>query len=143
MRRMVPAFALCVLSAGPSLAQTTEAEIAARRAVLERQQQSEEFSLQLDQSQRRLRLPAQGPERAAIDAADLEQVLEQQRLHESQQLRSTLPGASASAYDLERRAQAFNGNAIPVWGPALAPAQRWTPTAEKPRPAWTPTMLGR
>jgi hypothetical protein len=143
MCRIVLGFALCVLSLAQCFAQMTDAQIAASRAVLERQQQSEEFSLQLQQSQRRLQLPPRGPERAAVDAADLEQILEQQQLHDSQQLRSTLPGASASVFELERRAGALTPNGIPVWGPTLAPARRWTPTAEKPRPAWTPTMDGR
>src|SRR4051812_14622614 len=113
MRRIVLGFALCVLSAGQCLAQMTDAQMAASRAVLERQQHSEEFSVRLQQSQRRLQLPPRGPERAAIDAADLEQILEQERLHESQQLRSTLPGASASTFELERRAGALTPNGIP------------------------------
>jgi hypothetical protein len=143
MRSFVVLPALSVLLAAlPAHAQANDAEAAARRAVLERQQQSDAFSLQLQQSQRRFQSPLGTPS-APSDAADLEQRLEQDRLHAWQRLRLALPGAAESAFELERRALMFRATGIPTWGPTLAPAERWTPTAERPRRSWAPTIEER
>ena len=140
MFRALSTFCLVVIC-GCARAQPSDAEIAARRGVLERQQQSEEFSLRLQQSQRRLQAPP--GVRAARDSAELEQLLEQDRLHQSQLLRSPLPGVSDQTFERERRAQALSSSGIPTWGPTLAPVDRWTPTLEKPRRRWTPTIDDR
>jgi hypothetical protein len=137
--RVLPALLLAALAATglPAVAQQTDAEIAARRGVLERQQQSETFALEVMQSQRRLAQPAP-------PAFYLRQRLEEDELHQSQLRRamsSSSSEADASAFERERRALAARfASETPTWGPVLEAPRRWTPTVERAPRAWTPTL---
>jgi hypothetical protein len=116
---------------------------AARRALIERDQQSALFSLQLQQSQQRIDLPAGSPAQAERDRLNLEQQQAQQRLGE-QQLRQLTrsPGYDRARIERERRAQQLQFG-TPSWGPKLEPSPHWTPTLEPtPPPGWTPTLRG-
>jgi hypothetical protein len=98
-----------------------EHELAARRAILERDQQSAAFALQLRQSQ-------------AGVAPDLAwwQQRQQEALHAGPLARPLQPELA----ERERRAQALRFGREPSWGPVLddlgngTPRRRWTPTLE-------------
>jgi hypothetical protein len=124
----------------PPLAAAQEAhELAARRATIERDQQSASFALQLRQSQ-------EGMDYGAA----LWQRLRQENLHGHQLAHASQPAARDIA-ERDRRAQdlAFRGERS--WGPVLTPqpqpgngvpASRWSPTLEPAPRAWTPTLGG-
>jgi hypothetical protein len=139
LRLLIAAVLLC--SSLPARAQH-DPEIAARRALIEREQQSETFSLQLRQSQQKLNLSADSAGRVALDALHLEQ-LHRQELLGQDELRQLTP---LSGYDRARRENARNaqslqfGREAPAWGPSLEAPSRWTPSLERPAHPWTPTL---
>jgi hypothetical protein len=124
-----------LLCAGESQAQS-DAEAAARRGALERQQQSETFSLQLQHSQQKLQLRPESGERLDLDALHLEQQHRQEMLQQEQlrQLTPASPGYDEARSERQRRAQSFEfGTQVPSWGPRLDGPRRWTPTLDPPR----------
>ena len=137
-----------LLCSGMAAAQAPSADV--QRALLQRQQQSEQFSLQLRQSQSILGLPA--AERQKLDASHLQQRQAQEQLHDAQQQQTVLaPEASRAGaeqrFERERRAQDLGFEAPPQRGRADPEAGvRWTPTLEE-RPSagvtWTPTLEKR
>jgi hypothetical protein len=134
----------------PGLAQAQAPPIDVERAVLQRQQQSDRFSLQLRQSQSILGTPAAA--RQKLDASYLEQRQAQEQLHDAQ-LRQTVqdPEASragaAQRFERERRAQDLGFESPPRRGHADSDAGvRWTPTLEDRSSegvSWTPTLEKR
>jgi hypothetical protein len=88
---------LCLLAALPASAQ----DQAVQRALIQRQQQSDAFSLQLHQSQELLAVPASGKQ-----AAESRQFSERQRLDNlnAQQLRDVRPELSPELRPYERQA---------------------------------------
>ncbi len=127
LRTLLLAFAL--LAAFPLRAQD-DAQRATQRALIEREQQSEFFSLQLQQSQRRL--DAGGVNGPALDALQLEQ-RQQRALLDQQQLRQI---TGSPAYDRARNErdraalQLRFSSQTPAWGPVLEP-RHWTPTLDE------------
>jgi hypothetical protein len=123
-------FLLTLVLAAPLHAQ----EDATRRALLERDQQSQRFSLELWQSQQRLR-----DNSPALERQQLNQRLQADRLDQQQLTR--LPQETDGALSYERRSQrfGFEGQA-PRWGPVLNAAKTWSPTLEPPPRPWTPTL---
>ncbi len=120
--------AVALVAAFPLRAQD-DAERATQRALIEREQQSELFSLQLQQSQRRLDAGrVNGP---ALHALQLEQrqqrdLLDQQALQQP----TGSPAYDRARNERERAAQQLRFSAqTPAWGPALQP-RHWTPTLE-------------
>lgn len=119
--------AVTLLAAFPLRAE--DAQRAAQRALVEREQQSELFSLQLQQSQRRLdSARVNGP---ALEALELEQ--RQQRDLLDQQALQQMTGSPAydrARNERDRAAQQLRFSAqTPAWGPVLQP-RHWTPTLE-------------
>ncbi len=132
--------ALCA-SASPFAAAQSDAQRAARHALLERDQQSEAFSLQLQQSQQKLNL-SPGDRRAA-DALHLEQQHRMDALDQEQLRQLVRPlNYNEARMERDRRAQRFEFAAQPSWGPRLEPLplNRWSPSAEPPPRDWTPTL---
>jgi hypothetical protein len=134
------------LACGAAAAQAPSPEV--QRALLERQHQSEEFSLQLRQSQSGLN--ARPEDRGKLDASHLQQRQAQQQLH-AQQQRQVLEDPDAGRagaeqrFERERRAQDSVFGAAPQGRSADPEAgASWTPTLE-PRPpvSWTPTLEPR
>ena len=147
---MAPARATLALLVFPALAAAQAPSVDVERAALQRQQQSDQFSLQLRQSQSVLSLPA--AERRGLDASYLQQRQAQEQLHDTQ-LREAVqqPEASRAGADLrferERRAQDLGLQAPPQRGRADSDAGvRWTPTADDRASdgvSWTPTLEKR
>jgi hypothetical protein len=143
-RRAALALLLC-----PGLA-AAQAQIEADRALLQREHQSERFSLQLWQSQSILKLPAE--ERQKAEASYLQQRQAQEQLHDAQQRQAATQSEDARAgsdqrFERERRAHELDRVIAPQrvradqdarWAPTLeerpAPGVSWTPTLEKRRP---------
>ncbi len=120
--------ALALVASLPARAQD-DAQRAIQRALTEREQQQELFSLQLRQSQTRL-----DPGRvngAALDALQLEQRQLQERLNQQELQQATgSPTYDRARNERERAAQQLRFSAqTPAWGPALQP-RHWTPTLE-------------
>ena len=133
---------------GAAAAQAPRLE--AQRAVLERQQQSDSFSLQLRQSQSLIGVP--GAERQRLDAVYLQQRQDQDQLHDAQQRQAVeQPKASrvgaVERFERERRAQDAGFETPPQRGRGDADAGvRWTPTLEEHSPdgvSWAPTLEKR
>jgi hypothetical protein len=134
----------------PGLALAQAPPVPVERAVLQRQQQSDQFSLQLRQSQSVLGMPA--AERQKLDAAYLEQRQAQEQLHDAQ-LRQAVqdPEASrtgaAQRFERERRGQDLGFETPPQRGRADPDAGvRWTPTLEDRSSegvSWAPTLEKR
>jgi hypothetical protein len=122
----------------PAMAAAQAPSLEAERALLRRQQQSDQFSLQLRQSQSVLGLPA--AERQRLDALYLEQRQAQEQSHDAQVRRSmqdpeALRTGAAERNDREGRAQDLGFETPPRRGRADPDAGvRWTPTLEKRRP---------
>lgn len=140
---------LMALGSVPSHSQP-DPEIAARRAVIERDQQSDAFSLQLRQSQERARLAPRSLQSDAVEVLHREQRARQQALHQEQlrQLSQPRPAGGPEAragerehFARERRAQALEFEAEERSAVIEAP-RRWTPTLEPAPRAWTPTLDG-
>jgi len=132
----------CALLCGPAAAQAPSPEV--QRALLERQQQSEEFALQLRQSQSGLN--ARPEDRPGVDAFDLQQRQAQQQLHAEQQRQSIQdPEASRAGaeerFERERRAQDLRAGP-PAARPdaSLAPLRRCGPDERDGVVTWTPTL---
>jgi hypothetical protein len=146
MTVLAPALGLAVLlAADPGYAQE-DAQIAARRALVERDQQSEAFTLQLRQSQQRARLPPGGADSAALEELHLEQQRRQQTLHQDQLRRLSQPQDVPAALERERFARERRAQALEfeLEGRTAVPEapRRWTPTLEPPQRSWTPTLEG-
>jgi hypothetical protein len=125
------AVAATTAATGPAIAQA-DAELAAQRGSLEREQQSESFALQLRQSQLDLRYPAS-------DGRSLNERQEQQILQDEQLRR--LPHEGTAAMARERQAQQFAfGARPPAWGPSLGAPHKWAPTLEPGPRQWTPGL---
>jgi hypothetical protein len=141
-----------VLALWPALAAAQAPSLEAERAVLQREQQSDRFSLQLRQSQSVVGLPV--PERQKLDAAYLQQRQAQEQSHDAQ-LRQAIQepeGTRAGAVlrsERERRVQDLGFEVSPQrgrgdpdagvrWTPTLiehaADGVSWAPTLEKRRP---------
>jgi hypothetical protein len=139
LRLLIAAVLLC--SSLPARSQH-DPEIAVRRALIEREQLSETFSLQLRQSQQKLNLSADSAGRVALDALHLEQ-LHRQELLGQDELRQLTP---LSGYDRARRENARHAQSLqfgweaPAWGPSLEAPSHWTPSLERPAHPWTPTL---
>ena len=137
-----------LLFPGIAAAQAPSADV--ERAVLQRQQQSAQFSLQLRQSQSTLGVPA--AERPKLDAMYLQQRQAQEQLHDAQ-LRQAAEEPEANRagagqrFDRERRAQDAGFEVPPRRGrPDPEAGVRWTPTLEERSPAgmtWAPTLEKR
>jgi hypothetical protein len=144
LRAALPLFLFPALAA----AQTPSPEV--QRALLQRQQQSEQFSLQLRQSQSVLALPA--AEQQKLDPSYLQQRQAQEQMHDAQQRQAIQePEASragaAERFERERRAQDAGFEVPPQRGrPDPDAGVRWTPTLEE-HPSdgvsWTPTLEKR
>jgi hypothetical protein len=116
----------------------SEAQDTTRRALLERNLQSEAFSLQLQQSQQSLTLPP--GKRGELDSQHLEQRHSQEMLGQQQLQRLASPFSQGEEnMERERRAQQLQF-ATPDWRPTLNAPDRWTPTDEPPPSPWTPTL---
>ena len=145
---MSRAAALALLLALPGIvpAQSRETE----RALLERQQQSDTFSLQLRQSQSVLAVPAS--ERPDLDARYLGQRQAQDQLHDAQlrevvQQPEAMRAGASERYERDRRSQEV-GVATPPQRARPDPdaGVRWTPTLEVRSPdgvSWTPALEKR
>lgn len=142
---MSRAAALALLFALPALAlaQSRETE----RALLERQQQSDRFSLQLRQSQSVLGVHA--AERLDLDARYFGQRQEQNRLHDAQlrevaEQPEAMRAGGPDRYERDRRSQNLGVVTPPQQGrPDPDAGVRWTPTLEDRSPdgvSWTPTL---
>jgi hypothetical protein len=130
-------FPLSMTTLATASAAETDAELAARRGVLERNQQSERFSLELRQSQQGIgTAPA---DRQALEALQLRQRQEQDQLQAQQQQR--LPQTSNALLQRERDAQSLRFRSeTPTWGPVLE-APRPTPSLiARPSAPWSPTL---
>jgi hypothetical protein len=120
-------------------------ELAARRAVLERDQQSAAFALRLRQSQEELALPPGSTETVSLKARHLRQRQSADALAERQQgelmsSADTPPGYPEARFERERRAQRFGFEARKATRQPVSEApKRWAPTLERPR-SWTPTL---
>ena len=114
--------------------------VAARRALVEREQQSEMFSLQLRQSQQKAPLGAD--ERRSLDALHREQLHRLELLGQDELRQTTsLPGYDLARRQSDRQARLLqSGSQAPAWGPRLQSARHWTPSAERPERPWTPTL---
>jgi hypothetical protein len=109
--------ALLIMLLPPAVSAQEEHELAARRGVMERDQQSAEFALRLRQSQQQMDLETA-----------ISQLRRQQVLHDGQLRRPAQPGDSDTA-ERERRAQSQRFQAERSWGAVLEePRRRWTPT---------------
>ena len=139
--RVVPLLMLSALlgSSLPAPAQQ-DPGIAARRALIEREQQSQIFSLQLQQSQHKLALSAE--ERMSLDALHLEQLHRLELLGQDELRQMTsLPGYDLARRQSDRQASLLQfGSQAPAWGPRLESPRHWTPSAERPPRPWTPTL---
>jgi hypothetical protein len=142
--------ALVALVALPAMTAAQAPSPAAERALLQRQQQSDRFSLQLRQSQSVLGLPA--AVRQGLDARYLEQRQGQEQSHDEQLRQLTqepraLRAGAAERYERERRAQDLGFETPPQRGRADPDAGvRWTPTLEERSAdgvSWTPTLEKR
>jgi hypothetical protein len=142
------AAALALLLALPALAPAQSRET--ERALLERQQQSDRFSLQLRQSQSLIGMPAS--ERGGLDARYLEQRQAQDQLHDAQlrdvvQQPEAMRAGASDRYERDRRSQDAGAETPPQRGRADADAGvRWSPTLEDRFPdgvSWTPTLERR
>ena len=106
-----------------------------RRAIIEREQRSDLFSLQLEQSQRALIL---GPGTSTLSERqrlDLKEQQERERLGDEQLRRFDTQPGSPPGYDalrIERERRALALRPAPAWGPTLAAPPHWTPTLDKP-----------
>jgi hypothetical protein len=134
----------------PAIAPAQAPSLETGRALLQRQQQSDQFSLQLRQSQSLLGAPA--AERRSLDARYLEQRQSQEQLHDAQLRRVTQEPAAVRAgaaerFERERRAQDLGFETPPRQGrPDPDAGVRWTPTLEDRSPdgvSWTPTLEKR
>lgn len=100
------AASLALSAAGSTLAQD---RAAVERALLQRQQQSDEFALRLRQGVRELSpAPATSVERAQLNAAQIDQRMRQEALHQQQLQRldsSTAIGSGADSMPIGRQAQ--------------------------------------
>lgn len=112
---------LTLAAAAPPLKAQTPESVEVRQALLQRDQQSAEFSLRLSQSQRMVRA---GPGDAVnLDMLQLRERQEQEHLHLQQQQRlgqatnSSEAAAAADRYARESTLQAQH----PEWGPRLTP----------------------
>ena len=115
----------------------SDAELAARRGVLERNQQSERFSLELRQSQQWI--GAAPADRQALEALQLRQRQDQQQLQAQQQQR--VPQTSEAILQRERDAQSLRFRAeSPAWGPTLASPPSTPSLSARPASPWTPTV---
>jgi hypothetical protein len=109
--------ALVILLSPLAATAQEEHEFAARRGVMERDQQSAEFALRLRQSQQQMDLESA-----------VWQLRRQQWLHDEQLRRPAQPGDGDIA-ERERRAQSLRFQGERTWGPVLdEPRRRWTPT---------------
>ena len=132
MLRHAAKFAVLSVLALPAWAQTADP---GRHAIIEREQRSDLFSLQLEQSQRALNLAPGSPTLSERRRLDLREQQDRERLGE-EQLRQfdtqpgNQPGYDAARIERERRASALRP--APAWGPAMEPPRHWTPTLEKP-----------
>jgi hypothetical protein len=129
---MRAAVLLLVATLGNCAAFAASPEADVNRALLERQQQSDEFALRLRQSQRGLQ--AAPAERADLDALFLQQRQQQQQLHDQQlqeagRVDSAGQGGALSQRQ-ERERRAFEQR----------PAQ-WGPKLYRPDPVLTPPPL--
>jgi hypothetical protein len=142
------AAAVLLLASGAAAAQAPAADV--QRTLLQRQQQSDQFSLQLRQSQSVLGLPA--AERQSLDASHLQQRQVQEQLHDAQlrqvveEPKSSRPGA-AERFERERRAQDRSFDIAPQRGrPDPDAGVRWTPTVDERAErgvSWGPTLEKR
>lgn len=142
--------ALVALLSLPAMAAAQAPSIEAERALLQRQQQSDQFSLRLRQSQSVLGLPA--AERQRLDARYLEQRQAQEQSHDAQLRQLTqepeaLRTGAAARYEREQRAQDLGFETPPQRGRADPDAGvRWTPTLEERSAdgvSWAPTLEKR
>lgn len=123
-------------------------ELAARRAVLERDQQSAAFALRLGQSQDELVLPPDSTETMSLKVLHLRQRQSADALAERQQAElmnsaDAPPGYPEARFERERRAQRLGFEARKsARQPVLEAPKRWAPTLERPR-SWAPTLQDR
>ncbi len=120
--------AVALLAAPPVRAQQ-DLEAAARRSLIEREQQSELFALRLRQLQQNLKAgPVNGP---ALDALQLEQRQREEVMdQEAQRSISGIPGYERARAESDRAALQLRFSLqTPAWGPQLQ-ARHWTPTLE-------------
>jgi len=134
----------------PALALAQKPSVETDRALLQRQQQSDQFSLQLRQSQSLISAP--DAERRRLDVLYLEQRQAQQRLQDTQQRDALQQPAAQRAgaverFERERRAQDLGSETPPQRGRGDPDAGvRWTPTLEDRVPGgvtWAPTLEKR
>ena len=124
--------ALAAPAALPPARAQDEAAISARRSVIERDQQSESFSLRLRQSESEAKLPAGSPSRRALEALHLEQRQRQEALHDEQLREAGRAGTTAdeqvikeNSFERARRAQDLDFATRPAGsGPAPEPLPR-------------------
>jgi hypothetical protein len=147
MRSRLAAVALLGL---PAMAAAQAPSLEAERALLQRQQQSDQFSLQLRQSQSVLGLPA--AERRKLEARYIEQRQAQEQSYDAQLRQVTqepeaVRAGASERYERERRAQDLGFDTPPRRGRADPDAGvRWTPTLEERSAddvSWTPTLERR
>ena len=140
--KLLPALVFTLLTCSAAASAQDENALAARRALIEREQQSAIFSLQLQQSQQKLGLGADSAARLSLDALHLDQLhrfelLGQQDL---QQL-TPFPGYDRARRESERNALLLRFQTqAPAWGPRMERLRHWTPSAEMPKRRWTPTL---
>jgi hypothetical protein len=134
----------------PALAAAQAPSVEVERAVLQREQQSDRFSLQLRQSQSTVGLPA--AERQKLDASYLQQRQAQEQSHEAQLRQATqdpeaMRAGAAERFQRERRAQELGLEVPPQRGRGDPDAGiRWTPTLTEDASdgvSWTPTLEKR
>ena len=116
----------------PTLGQTNDP---GRRAIIESEQRSGLFSLQLEQSQRALRLPPGSAAQSERQRLDLNEQQERERLADEQLRRFDTQPGSQPGYDaarIERENRALSLRPAPALGPTPPPTPHWTPTLEKP-----------
>jgi hypothetical protein len=121
---MARAVLLMALLACFGMAQGDDAVELALRAALDRQRQSDAFALRLEQSQRELRADTPG-ERVRLEDLHFSQRDRLKVLHDSDDRRALLLRFK---------------DEVPRWGPSLDIPPHHTPTLERPRPPWTPTL---
>lgn len=141
MLNPLPALVFAMLICSATARAQDDTANAARRALIEREQQSATFSLQLRQSQQKLGLGADSAARLTLDALHLDQLHRFELLgqQELQQI-TPFPGYDRARRQSERSALLLQFQTeTPAWGPRLE-QDHWTPSAERPKPRWTPTL---
>ena len=142
MLKPLPALVFAILTCSAAARAQDENALAAHRALIEREQRSAVFSLQLQQSQQSLGLAADSGAHLALDALHLEQLHRFELLGQQDLQRMTpFPGYDRARRESERSALLLRFQTqAPAWGPRLERAEHWTPSTERPKRPWAPTL---